>query len=74
MKKDTKMVKIKNSNMPTGIEELDTSVLLDILDGTNTETDWTVEECAAELKYRVVPQDDPVTETRGFIRPRRPHL
>lgn len=66
--------KLKQSKMPTGIEDLDTSVLLDILDGTNTQTDWTPEQCGEELKARVVPNDDPVEATRGFIRPRRPHL
>lgn len=76
MKNRRKHIPLKNKTkkMANSIEDLDTEVLLDILDGTNTATDWTPEDCGIELKARIVPENDPVEATRGFIRPRRPHL
>ena len=56
------------------IKDLSTTQLLNIADGTDTSTDWTVAEALAELQERVVPQNDPETAWRGGIRPTRPNL
>lgn len=52
------------------IEELSTPMLLDIADGSNTQTEFTSGAAFAELRSRIIPEDDEKNvEMRGGIRP-----
>lgn len=55
------------------IQDLSTVTLLDILQDIG-EWPYTHAQAAAELRARVVPQNDPETEWRGGIRPTNPNL
>ena len=54
--------------MPS-INQLSTVQLLDIADGTDTSTDFSPESALAEVKARVIPDDYPLAELRGGVRP-----
>lgn len=60
--------------MPQELEDYYTDEILDIADGTNTETEYTVEECLEELKKRLWPSDHPNAEMARGIRPTKPNL
>lgn len=54
------------------MEELTTVEILDIADGTNNTTDWTVQDCIEELKLRVITDEE--SPLKGGIHPGHPHL
>lgn len=56
--------------MPTPIDELETAYLVD--NAGQSTSDYTDAEILAELKLRIVDEEDPVEEMRGGIRPHRP--